>query len=416
MTARDIIRGWNTFFFAPQSPTPIALYRVFYGALNVVNLLMLRRDWLTWYGTHGFVTLATIDRVRPLRISPAIWPDFGLFPLLPHTDAAVVAFYWMFLAFAICLTIGFMSRLSSIVVYVCFMSLYARNPFITNGGDQLLHLAGFFLMFAPAGAALSVDRLLRVWRGVEGPTIAPRAPWAQRMIQIQISIMYVSTVWWKTMGTTWLDGTAIYYARQSIQFRRFPVPGLTNLLMVRLATWSALCIEGAGGTLIWLRDLRYPVLLALLALHVGLEYALNIPLFQWIVLTTLVTFVYPEDFTRALEWVRRRLGPHLRQPIVLVYDATSARSVQRAAVLQIVDLFGGLRFVQLQSANAPAISPGMAASAARGPVVVLSDSTVRSGFALLRTIAPRIPLLWPLAPLSLVTPHPQFAAHAPIGR
>ena len=69
-------------------------------------------------------------------------------------------------------------------------------------------MTGFFLMFAPAGAAFSVDRLIRIRRGAEGHEIRPRAPWAQRMIQFELSLMYLTSFWWKMKGHTSLDGTA----------------------------------------------------------------------------------------------------------------------------------------------------------------------------------------------------------------
>ena len=47
-----------------------------------------------------------------------------------------------------------------------------------------------------------------------------------------------------------------------------------------------------------LRDLRYPVLLAGVMLHLGLEYSMNIQLFQWVMLTALVLFIDPRDFRR----------------------------------------------------------------------------------------------------------------------
>ena len=63
-------------------------------------------------------------------------------------------------------------------------------------------------------------------------------------------------------------------------------------------------IELGLGTLVWFRELRYPVLLAGLCLHLGIEYAMNIPLFEWISIATYAVFIYPEDLSRAGEWIR----------------------------------------------------------------------------------------------------------------
>ena len=302
MSIRSLARAWNEFFFQPQPPTPVALFRIAYGLLVIAALALLRADWFTWYGTRGMTTLETMQKMEPgTRIN--------LFALMPPGDAWVEALFWVFLGFAVMLTAGFLTRLSSIAVFLCLCSVHERSLYILNAGDTLLRVTGFFLMFAPAGAAFSVDRWLRIRRGKEGPEIAPKPPWAQRMIQIQLSLAYFVTFYFKTLGPGWLDGTALYYVYRLDEFRRFPAPAfLQDPLMVRLATWGTLGLEFALGVLIWFRELRYPILLAGAALHLSLEYMLNIPLFQWIILSTYVTFECPEDLTRAWKWVRERAG------------------------------------------------------------------------------------------------------------
>ena len=38
---RSIMHSWNEFFFEPQLPTPVALFRILYGLLNIANLILL---------------------------------------------------------------------------------------------------------------------------------------------------------------------------------------------------------------------------------------------------------------------------------------------------------------------------------------------------------------------------------------
>lgn len=300
MTLRSVVQGWNEFFFKPQSPTPIALFRIFYGLLTIANLLMLRPEWLKWYGPHAFMSLATMHRA-------VLGPRIDFFELLPQSDFAINAFFWFFLLVAVCLTVGFMTRFSSVAVYLCLLSIHNRDPFILNGGDVLMRVTGFFLMFAPAGGAISVDRFLRVWNGEEGPTVPLYSPWAQRLVQIQTAIVYFATFYWKTLGPTWMNGTAVYYALH-LQERRLPMPGIENLFVLKLLTWGTLAIEFSLGTLVWFRELRYPILLAGLCLHMGIEYAMSIPLFEWIAISLYVTFIYPEDLSRVWGWTCKRLG------------------------------------------------------------------------------------------------------------
>ena len=297
MSIRRLLQAWNEFFYKPQSPAPVCLFRIFYGILAIANLIILRPEWLMWYGPHAFSSLETTQKLNHAL-------TMSLFEILPQTDFAINIFFWVFLVCAIFLTIGFMTRFSSVAVYMCLGSIQVRNGFILNSGDTLMLVTGFFLMFAPAGAEFSVDHWLRVRRGRESKIVPPSSPWAQRMLQIQTSIVYLSTFYWKSMGVLWINGTAVYYAMRLDDFHRFPVPTLHSLFLIRSLTWMTLLIEFGLAVLIWFKELRYPVLLAGLALHLGIEYAMNIPLFEWMIVATYVNFIEPEDLTRMWNWTR----------------------------------------------------------------------------------------------------------------
>src|ERR1700678_884993 len=216
MSLRKVRQAWDKFFFAPQSPLPIALFRIFYGICASATLILLHPDWLEWFGVHGWVTLSTMRAVEPgVRLN--------LFTLMPQDDRWIAAFFWVCLGFAVLLTIGLWTRISSVAVFLCLASIEQRNLFIDHSGDTFLRVAGFFLIFAPAGAALSLDRLIQVRRGLEGPEISPRAPWAQRMIQFELALLYLISFWWKMKGNTWLNGTALYYVTHLHSMKRFPM-------------------------------------------------------------------------------------------------------------------------------------------------------------------------------------------------
>jgi len=297
---KSLLEAWNAFFFAEQSPTPIALFRIVYGVLVTATLLLLRPDWLAWFGAHAWVSLPTMHELEP-------GPRLNLFVWVPQNDAWISALFWMFLASALLLTVGFLTRLNSVLLFLCLNSIQQRNLYITHGGDTFLRVAGFFLIFAPAGAAFSVDRLIRIWRGKEGAAIGPRSPWAQRMIQFELSLLYFVTFCWKVQGVPWIQGTALYYVFHLDELQRFPLPSwLVNPAMLKLGTWFTLVLEFSLGVLIWVRELRYPLLALGVLFHLFLEYATNVPLFQWDVLSAYILFVDPADIDRATNWLRAR--------------------------------------------------------------------------------------------------------------
>jgi hypothetical protein len=297
---RFVSDAWNRFFYAPQSPTPVALFRILYGVMVIATLILLRPDWLAWYGPHSWITLSTMQKMEPgMRLN--------LFTVIPQSNAAIFALFWISLVSAILLTIGLFTRVNTIIVFLCLASIDQRNLQILNGGDTFLRVAGFFLIFAPAGAAFSVDRLIRLRRGRESTEIPPSSPWAQRMIQVEMSLLYFVSFCWKIQGASWIHGTALYYVYHLDEIQRFPLPQwLLTPTILRLGTWSALAMEFSLGVLIWIKKLRYIILTLGLLFHLYLEYSLNVPMFQWDVLSAYVLFIDPGDLDRAWKRIHER--------------------------------------------------------------------------------------------------------------
>jgi hypothetical protein len=291
MKLKRLGTAWQTFFFTPQSPLPLACFRILYGLCMLGTLLLLRWNWFEWFGVHGWFSQTVIAVIEPE-------PRLNIFLYLPQNDWWVSAFFWIFLGATLSLIVGFWTRCCSIIVYVCFVSLYQRNPFIWTGGDTFLRAAGFFLMFAPAAAALSVDRLIDRARRhrIEPPMIIP---WAQRMIQIELVIVYLMAFCSKLGGATWRNGTALYYVLHYRALTRFSLPHWAmSPTAIRLETWSVLAFELCFPLLVWLPKSRGLMLFVGLMFHLSVEYALNIPMFEWSILSSYVLFVDPQDIKR----------------------------------------------------------------------------------------------------------------------
>ena len=218
MSLCKIREAWDKFFFSPQSPLPIALFRIFYGICVSATLILLHSDWLEWFGVHGWVTLSTMRAVEPgVRLN--------LFTLMPQDDRWIAAFFWISLGFAVLLTIGLWTRVSSVAVFSASLPYSREISLSTIAGTLFCASPASLLMFAPGGAALSLDRLIRVRKRLEGPALTPRAPSAQRMIQFELALLYLVSFAWKMKGAAWRNGTALYYVTHFYAAERFPLPG-----------------------------------------------------------------------------------------------------------------------------------------------------------------------------------------------
>ncbi|MBS1958482.1 MAG: HTTM domain-containing protein [Bdellovibrionales bacterium] len=288
-------RGWNRFFFEPTSPATIGMFRIALGIVVFISMLGKLPFRELFYGATGIVSEATMNRYFP--------DSFLYFRWVPTSDPAL---FWYFVGILIAcftLTIGLFSRLSSVLVFLGIISLSNRNFFVDNSGDDIMRINAFFLMFARSGAAYSVDRWLRRRRGKEGAELVKHPPWAQRMLQLQLAYLYLNTAYLKLPGEGWSDGTAIYYALNYIELRRFQLkPLFYYLWQIKLMTYLVMVAEFGAGTLIWFRVFRYPVLIAAFLLHFGINLTMQFPVFQYVMMASLINFVYPEDMER---WITR---------------------------------------------------------------------------------------------------------------
>jgi hypothetical protein len=262
------------------------MIRVAFGLVATAWTLSLAPDLMTFFSRSGVV---------PVQPSHPFWIGV-LSPAAP--DWAVYLAWAGLLVSAVALTIGYHARLASVLVFVGILSFERRNPFVFNAGDLLLRNLAIFLMFAPTGAALSIDSWRRVrQRLVEFPA---RAQWAVRLIQIQLVVVYAETVWAKLRGAPWRNGAAVSYALRLDQYVRFRMPSFitTSAILSHLMTWGTLAVEGSIVVLVWNRRTRPWVLGAGVLMHVAIAVNIMIGFFTMAMLIAYLSFVPPETMER----------------------------------------------------------------------------------------------------------------------
>jgi Vitamin K-dependent gamma-carboxylase len=293
--------GWDRFWFAPRSTAPVEVLRIAFGFLATLWMLSLIPVLEPFFGHEGAI---------PVReLAPGVWT---LFTLVQGSPLIWVLWSAGVLG-AVALTVGFRTRLAALVVFVVMMSVSRSAPLAFNAGDGLLRVIAFYLLLMPAGSAASVDR----WRADPGRlwTFPRRAPWALRLAQIQLSVIYISTVWEKAAGGGWRDGTAVSYAVRIGEVSRLPVPSfITNSpLLTELATYGTVAAELAIGVLVWNRAARPWVLTLGVLLHLSIELTLAVGFFSLAIVTLYLAFLPPERAEQVLWWVRDRLARRRRR-------------------------------------------------------------------------------------------------------
>jgi hypothetical protein len=297
-------QAWNRFLFAPISARPLGVFRVAFGLVLLGYLGIMSVEFDYWYTGAG---LLRGDEARiaagPFRFSPL---QFVQDPLparivLAATIAAVVGF-----------TLGWRTRIMSVLVYVGMLSMYHRNVSSNGGPDALPMIMSFYAMLCPCGAAYSVDALRAARR--RGGTLAEPLiiPWAVRLLQMQLCLIYFQSCVIKCQGELWRNGTTVHYVLHNRELGFLDLEWLAQYpLVVNVMTHGAILLQFALAFWLWFRPTRRWAILGGLGLHLGIRAILNIPGFGETMMAAYFTFLAPDEldaFLRALDprgWLAR---------------------------------------------------------------------------------------------------------------
>ncbi len=309
--------------------------------------------------------------------------------------------------FAVCLLVGYRTRVMTALSWVMLQSLINRNNYLSQGGDELLVLLAFWGMFLPLNARFSIDAALSESHRRQPLAQHPRASAqdanmyfsvATVAVLLQVMYLYIFTAILKT-GDAWrVDFDAAWWA-VSIKHYSTPIglfisqyPGF-----LKLATMSVMVLEFVALFTIfspWYHvPLRLVTLAALYLLHASFLLMLYIGLFPLIDFTALTLLIPGALWV----WLERRRGTPPGEPVVL-YHAQGAGLARKLSLIAREFFLPASTRVEPIPADAAAV-----AKHRRGWVVQNHDGALLSGrqalvYTLSRGRLARV-LLWPLRAL-----------------
>lgn len=286
---RRACAGFDRWVRTPIDGRPLAWFRCWFGALCLANICLLWSDMPMWLGDEGVLPPAVHRRlVDGTRVS--------IFMLTGYDDAAITVIRCLGVLGGLGLCGGVCPRVAAACTWLAASSYAWRNMDILHSGDTLIRIGAFFLMFARSDGALSISGWLlrrRTAAPAAGATAAVMVPaWPQRSLQLQLCVLYFAAGIWKATGPMWRNGTAVGAVLQLGEFQRFPIPDLlATAAASTVFTYATLAFELAFPVLVWVPRLRVPVLVAGLLFHAGLEWVMNVQLFQWLITSYYLLFL-----------------------------------------------------------------------------------------------------------------------------
>jgi hypothetical protein len=282
------LRRWA---FDPVDTAPMAALRIACALLTLGWTLSLLPDADTFLGSHG-LTAGPVGGTRG-------WWTVDV----SHPYAACA----LLLVAALALLVGWHTRIAAWAVFLGLLVLQRRDVYVLNSGDLLLRELAFYVALMPSGETWSLDALRHEPQH--------RAPWGLRLLQLQLSGVYLFSVIAKLHGTSWQNGTAVGKAVQLEDLQRFVVPqwAATSVTVSALLTYGTLVAEAFLVFGMWFPRTRWKAMAAGVAIHLGIEATLLIGWFSLTIISCYLAFVPAEVLHQVRTVVHRpaKMSPSL---------------------------------------------------------------------------------------------------------
>lgn len=272
----------------------LAVVRILFASILIFDLISRSRDLVMHYTDAG---------VLPVHF--LIEHEWRTGYLSFHTlsgDWEWQAFLFIVqVFFAITLLIGYKSKLSLFVSWILLISLHNRNPLILNSGDTYFRILLFWCLFLPMGARYSIDNITHKVKYYKNKffnigTIG---------FIVQIMLIYLMGVLFKSSSEWLQDGTALYYA---LSLDQMVTPFGSWLLnfpeLLKFLTFSTVALEFIAPILFIIPYknpfFRIVGIFLLLSLHIGIDLTLHVGIFSFICMAALIG-LFPTKYIQLVE-------------------------------------------------------------------------------------------------------------------
>lgn len=276
-------------------------------------------------------------------------------------------------AAAVLVVIGIAARPALLFASLSGLYVMLSDRLQYHNNRYVLLLMCFLLAFTPC------DRSFRLWGARRDPELRRGPIWAQRLIQLQLSIVYLASGGGKLLDPDWRAGTVLWLrVGRSLDLAQAAGHVLPEALLAVLrspltfsvASKIAIVLELSLALGLWLPRTRVAALWLGVWFHLGIELTSRVEIFSWLVLTVYLLFAVPELRDRVLRYDPEHRG---------------GRALARA--VRWLDWLARFRLEPTPSSAAPGAFE-----------VVDRDGTTASGLRGATLLARALPVLFPVWP------------------
>ncbi|WP_066759507.1 hypothetical protein [Crocinitomix algicola] len=209
-----------------------------------------------------------------------------------------IAYVFLFgqLLFLILGLIGRLPRLSAILVYFFTVNLFGRGYLVFTGGETLINLLLFYLIF--------IDTRKKSFENNDLQNLANNTFYW--IMLIQICLLYFFSNFYKLMDPAWQSGEAIMFVSRINAYSSNLMHWLfaDNLFLSQLATYSVLAYQALFPILVWNKRIKIPFLVYGVVLHLGIAFGMGIFTFGIVMIISYLLFLSNDQIIRLKKFIK----------------------------------------------------------------------------------------------------------------
>jgi hypothetical protein len=292
--------AWNRFWFTSRDPYTLCVLRILVGLLAIFYLVSHTADLADWFAADGILPPDTTRRLAGAERSRYFFHVSYLY--LVRTPTELYALHVAGLVVLAAFTVGWWTRLTSVLSVVVVLSYVHRAPMITAQFEPVLTMLLVYLCLAPVVRYLSVDRWWRNRRAnatdvADGGSVMANI--ATRLMQLHLAGLYLVIALNMLSAETWWTGEALWWLIARSESRLVDLTALgSHMIWVNLLSHLVVAYHLSFGLLIWVRLFR-PILLALgLLVWIPLGLVTGLLAYAAVMLVASVAFIEPVRWRR----------------------------------------------------------------------------------------------------------------------
>ncbi|MFV2058418.1 MAG: HTTM domain-containing protein [Thiohalomonadales bacterium] len=268
--------------FAPVDASSLVVFRMGFGLIMLWEVLR--------YWSHGWISRYFIE--------PTFFFKYYGFEWVQAWDGNGMYIHFVLLGIlAICITVGFMYRLSALLFTLAFSYIFLLDQARYLNHFYLVILFSSILIVLPAQRYFSIDALIKPQRRSE--TVPAWSIWLLR-IQLEIILIYAGLV---KINYDWLhlQPLSMWLAERS----DLPVVGVffNEPWAIAIAAYGVIALHLIGAPLLLWKKTRIYVFFIYFAFHLLNHFVFSIGIFPWFTLFATLLFFepdWPKQLTRRL--------------------------------------------------------------------------------------------------------------------